>query len=188
MAEDEVEARRAVSYMPLGVLEKAGDPVNPRAHNSLGDVRESIGELGFIDLVVTDSRTGMLVAGHGRVKALTEMRREGVDPPDGVDVGEDGEWMVPVVTGWASEDDDAARRALVVLNRTPETGGWDDEKLLEVLEELSRTNGLVATGFSVADVDALIKELADAEPPDEFPVPSTEFTHECPKCGYRWSQ
>lgn len=158
-------ARRAVTYMPLSVLQKAGDPKNPRAHESLTDVRESMDELGFIDLIVSDSRTGMLTAGHGRIKVLTDMHEDGAEPPEGVEIGDDGEWLVPVVTGWSSADDDAARRALLVLNRTPETGGWDDQKLIDLLEELDQANGLNATGFSAEDLDdyrAALDELASA--------------------------
>lgn len=141
------------------------EPENPRAHRSSGHVQASIESLGFVDAIVTDDRTGKLIAGHGRVNALAQLQDTGMPPPPGV-YADDADWRVPVVTGWASDDDDQARRALLALNRTTETGGWIDEALLDLLQDLQQADeGLAATGFTDEDV-AQLRSVVDASHDD----------------------
>ena len=79
------DAPRRIEYVPLADVIPA--PRNPRAHSSLPLVRASIDRFGFVDGAVHDGRTGRIVAGHGRLEALTAMEAAGEHPPDGVIVG-----------------------------------------------------------------------------------------------------
>lgn len=184
-------AKRRIEYLPLDEIEP--HPQNPRAHESLGDVEASVDLLGYIEPMIRDDRTGKLVAGHGRTLVLIALRDAGEDPPDGVVLDKAGRWLVPVNTGWRSADDDMATVARISLNRTAETGGWNDRLLFEQLDQLSRTlspEGLRATGYDPAAMQALreLVEGLDLDPPGEFPEPNLDTDHECPKCGYRWAE
>ena len=165
-------------------------PSNPKAHD-LGTLIDSIVRFGFVEPIVVDQRTSLNISGHGRVEALTIMRQRGDDPPAGitVDAGE-GRWLAPVFVGWSSTDDAEADAALVALNRIGETGGWQDEALVDLLTRLETVHGgLSGVGFDSHEIDTLRQQLADIEPPDEFPGFDDDLAteHQCPKCGYEWS-
>jgi hypothetical protein len=183
----------------LPVDEISPHPANPKAHDLDGLVR-SIARLGFAEPSVVDQRTGLNVSGHGRVEALQVLRSrilEGVtddkgepyDVPPGISVTEDDRWLAPVFTGWRSRDDREAEAALVALNRIGERGGWHDAPLLSVLERLADLDaGLDGIGYDDRELDQLRDKLAEPAPPEVFPDPNLETDHECPACGYRWSQ
>lgn len=148
---------RKIEHLPLSAL--LPDPRNPKAH-STATIDASVGRFGFLEPVVLDQRTGYIISGHGRTKTLTAMAERGESPPEGVLADEDGNWLVPVVTGWASRADSEAAAALIALNRTTELGGWEDEALLELLDELSHEDdGLLGVGYQDDDVAALRHHL-----------------------------
>ena len=82
-------------------------------------------------------------------------------------------------------------RYLVADNRTTELGGWDDEKLVQVLSDLAAGPGLDGTGYDGDDLDQKIMDLASpfVDPPEDFPEYGEDINtdHCCPKCGYEWS-
>jgi DNA modification methylase len=171
---------RRIEYLPLSTLVPAHR--NPKAH-ALDDLRESVDRFGYVEPVVLDERTQRLVAGHGRIQALTAMRAQRKEPPDGVRVGESGEWLMPVIRGWGSKSEREAEAFLVASNQLTTAGGWDKMNLLTLLEELDRESTLVGTGFTPPDLDKLLAELAtpleinDQEEPDAddaHPEPSAE--------------
>lgn len=144
---------RKVTYLPLASL--TPDPRNPKAHDQ-DTIDASIGRFGVLDLIVKDERTGHIISGHGRRSALLSMEARGETPPEGVRIDEDGVWLVPVVTGWASRTDSEAAAALIALNRTTELGGWVDDALLDLLDELSEVEGgFEGVGFTEDDLEAL---------------------------------
>ena len=135
-------------------------PSNPKDHDQ-GAIAGAIGRWGFLNPVLVDERTGLLNAGHGRLKTLTAMREQGQSPPRYVRVEPDGSWSIPVVRGWSSASDaDAAARA-VSDNRVQELGDWNDAALADVLTELARAGdgALEGVGFDGDDVDALLERL-----------------------------
>lgn len=152
---------RRIEYVPLAELR--ADPRNPKAHDQ-ETIDASIGRFGVLDLIVRDERTGYIVSGHGRQKALTGMEARGESAPEGVRVAEDGSWLVPVVVGWASRTDAEAGAALIALNRTTELGGWVDDALLDLLDDLAdMEDGLVGVGFTEEDREALEHLTFDLE-------------------------
>lgn len=155
---------RSIEWLPLASL--TADPRNPKAHDQ-ATIDASISRFGVLDLIVRDERTGHIISGHGRHKALAAMMEREEKPPDGVKLDEQGQWLVPVVTGWSSRSDTEAAAALIALNRTTELGGWVDDALLTLLDELgNQENGLVGVGFDTSDLDDLRKYLAKQEPAD----------------------
>lgn len=159
-------APRRTEYIPLEHLRP--DPANPKAHN-VDVIDASIGRFGIIDQIVRDDRTGYIISGHGRDETLRRMRDRGDNPPEGIRVDASGNWLVPVIVGWASRTDAEARAALIALNRTTELGGWVDESLLDLLDNLDDYTGV---GFSEDDTDDLRARLEEVAAAVETETPS----------------
>lgn len=157
---------RVIQYVALSDIQM--DPRNPKAHD-VGLVGDSVGRFGFAEPLVRDERTGLLISGHGRTTALRERQAAGQEPPEGIQSTDSGEWLVPVVTGWASADDNEAAAALIALNRTTEVGGWVDDSLLAILDDLAATGdeeAFAGVGYYEDDLDALTALLARVDPED----------------------
>lgn len=175
----EAAAPRRIEYVPLSEVQTAER--NPRLHQSIEKVKGSIREYGFVEGAVHDGRTGRIIAGHGRLEALASMMAAGEDPPEGIVVGGDGEWLMPLQYGWSSRDDAAAEALLVNLNRLTETGGWATGELAVLLDDLRRDSphDFELTGFESMDVDAMLADIAqdefdgldDPEDLDDVPPP-----------------
>lgn len=174
-----------MEYLPLDDVQ--GHPENPKDHD-LALLDESFDRFGFTEPVLLDERTGRLIAGHGRLERLRLRRDEGGGAPPGVVVRRDGTWTVPVIRGWSSANDDEARAYLVASNRLVEAGGWHDDLLAPLLDDL-RNNaevGLAGIGYDASQVADL---LASLDVPDFQPEPEGQPRLDqrepitCPECG-----
>lgn len=130
---------------------------------------ESIKAFGFVEPVVVNTRTGVIVGGHQRVAAAKEL----------------GYTHVPVVE---VDLDEARERALnLALNKI--SGEWDGPKLADVIGELrgmADEEVLALTGFSDEEQ---VKLLAKFGAPEDFPEvdANLDTTYRCPQCQYEWS-
>lgn len=162
---------RYIEYLPLGALLDMRDPDNVKGHAE-DVIAASMDRFGYVEPVIVDERTGKLVAGHGRLGQLqllaaTATSDEPVAPPEGIVSNSDGGgWLVPVVRGWRSTDDQEARAAGIALNRAGEVGGWTDG-LAEMLAELADTEAGMPPGFTPDDLDGLIAELGRGQLADQ---------------------
>lgn len=189
------QARR-VEYLPLDQVAQAAR--NPKRHDQDG-IQRSIDRFGFTEPALIDERTGLLVAGHGRHEALAAIRDAGQHPPTGVQVAEDGTWLVPVIRGWSSRSDAEAEAYLVASNRWSELGGWDDDELAALLSDVAAADGelLNVTGYDADDLQRLLDAQAvpdlssfksfdnighhdDDADDDDAPV-------KCPACGHTFT-
>ena len=126
---------------------------NPRIELIPGDteyenLRRSITTYGLIIPVVWNKRTNKVVGGHQR---LTVLENEGETEVD-----------VSVV----DLDETQERQLNVALNKVE--GGWDEEKLADLLAELGEDATL--TGFTQQEIDSLtndIDSLIDGDTVDE---------------------
>jgi len=149
-----------IEYMPLSKLVRA--PRNPKEHD-LGAIHGSIERFGFVSPLILDEGSGRLVAGHGRLDVLQQMKASGKKPPNRVN-SDNGEWMVPVVVGIEFEDGAEAEAYLIADNRITELGGWDETELAQVLGDLAAMDALEAVGWDCDDLDRLLQSLEeDAE-------------------------
>jgi hypothetical protein len=150
-----------VEYRPLSELRRW--PRNPKLHD-LGAIAASIRRHGFIDPIVLDERSGMMVAGHGRDETLESMKRAGEPAPKRIKVREDGEWLVPCLTGIAFEDESTAEAYIIGSNRLVEMGGWDEEALQAIIT----TDGFDALGtgltLSLDGIDAMELDQSGLDP------------------------
>lgn len=150
-----------IVYTPLSEILRW--PRNPRRHAEK-ELSASIARFGFADPVTIDETTGHLVEGHGRINALESRKANGDPPPERIHVGEDGEWLVPVVRGVRFENEQEAEAYLLAHNRITEIGDYDKTLLAEVLEA-ARPN-LEGIGWSPLDVDIILR----AQTPVEIPT------------------
>jgi hypothetical protein len=146
---------RRIEHMPLPEIARAVR--NPKEHD-LPTIRKSISKWGCTLAGELDERTGRLVAGHGRLHVLEEMASDGASPPEGVKIGDDGVWLVPILRGWSSRSDADAEGYLVANNSTSERGGWDRGLLADMLTDIGEADEelLAATGYDLADVEDLL--------------------------------
>lgn len=184
--------RRRTEYMPLADIVRA--PRNPKTHAS-ELIASSVSRFGVVEIPAVDERTGRLVAGHGRLDDLQARYDAGEQPPDGVDIGPDGDWLVPVQRGWSSRSDADAEAYLIVSNSTTTTGGWDDEQLAQVLADLRDQDPalLDLTGYDAQFIsmhwegDTNPWDKAVDGPLDPEPDPAPGKAHQCPACGHEWA-
>lgn len=129
-------------------------PGNPRRGDEAA-IDASMQAHGFYGAVLAQAGTRRIIAGNHRARVAK--RR--------------GETTVPVL--FLDVDDDQAARILVVDNRTNDLAVYDDLALAALLEGLAGTDlTLTGTGFSDADLEALLEDLAPPDP--DMPKPGDE--------------
>lgn len=177
-----------VEMMSLDELLAMRHKRNPKEHDVPG-LMGSFRRFGFTQAPMIDEATNVLVAGHGRCKALLQMRIDGEPPPSKIIV-EGGIWFVPVYRGISFNNEQERDAYVIADNQHTIHGGWDFEVLTEVLQSL-RGVGFEGMGFDAPDLAAFgltgdplaafeedkpkIKPLPDPQPPhkeldqDEIP-------------------
>lgn len=134
-----------IEKMKLSELHPA--EYNPRVELKPGmeeyeKLKQSILEFGFVDPPIFNKRTGNLVGGHQRVTVAKDL---------GI-----GEIEVSIVDLPIEKE-----KALnIALNKI--SGQWDEDKLVELLEELN-TDELPLTGFNQEELDDLLSNLDEIE-------------------------
>ncbi|HBD0710603.1 TPA: ParB N-terminal domain-containing protein [Enterococcus faecalis] len=134
-----------IEKMKLSELRPA--EYNPRVEFKPGMVeyeklKQSIQEFGFVDPPIFNKRTGNLVGGHQRVSVAKDL---------GI-----GEIEVSIVDLPIEKE-----KALnIALNKI--SGQWDEDKLVELLNELN-TDELSLTGFNQEELDDLLSDLDEIE-------------------------
>jgi hypothetical protein len=181
---------RQIEYIALEELITRMHPRNPKSHN-IGAIIESYRSHGYVASGVIDNRTGLFLAGHGRIAALNMMRKQGMDAPRGIRNGGD-DWLVPVQVGYESENDSAALAYLAADNKLTIDGGWDEPALAELLQEVHNSGevALEATGFSGDELDELLRDIDPANyvqfPEYDESIEDEVKYCECPNCGHKF--
>lgn len=91
------------------------------------------------------------------------------------------------------DDDDLTASAYALAdNRTADLGSYDTEALADLIAEVSvDLDLLLASGYSEADLDALISRVSEPEetPPSfgDIDPYDLETEYRCPSCAYEWS-
>jgi ParB-like chromosome segregation protein Spo0J len=142
--------------LPVGELEP--HPQNAKTHD-LELLKESITRFGqYRSLVVQTPRGSRkrhrILAGHGTYFAMRELGWEtvSVHPHD--------------------VDDDTAKRIVLMDNRAPELGGFNNQALAELLSSMH--GDFSATGYEQEDLDELMK-LFDEPDPSPAPPAGPQF-------------
>lgn len=169
-----------IEYVALSELKRW--PRNPKDHD-LGELRRSIARFGYVQPILVDESTGRIVAGHGRLDVLEQMKAEGRKPPERV-LERKGEWLVPVIRGVAFNSDDEAQAYLLADNRLTEIGGWEDGTLTDVLNDLAEKDLLEGIGWDGNDVEDMMRFLESVQLVESDAAESEDI--KCPKCGFEW--
>lgn len=153
---------RRLEYQLLDELQPA--PINPKLHDDDDGIGASLDRFGYVEPMVLDERTGLLVVGHGRWENMLAKEAAGDVPPEGVSTDADGRWLVPVLRGWRSENDAHAEAYLLASNQLTVRGGWDLPTLAERLQALDEIDDELrqTAGWSTDDLADL---LAHTRPP-----------------------
>ena len=130
-----------IEWVPIGRL--FGNPANPRINEAAVDpVAASLKRFGWQQPVVARP-SGEVIAGNTRLKAALQL----------------GMTEVPVV--WFDGPSIEAVAYAIADNRTHEFSEWDEPALAKLLEELRAEDAIDGTGYTDADIDELLAELAD---------------------------
>lgn len=146
-------AQMRVEMMSLDELLAMRHKRNPKEHDVPG-LMASFRRFGFTAPPMIDESTSVLVAGHGRCKALLQMRIDGEPAPKKI-VVEGGVWFVPVYRGVSFENEKERDAYVIADNQHTIHGGWDMDALTSVLEDL-RDVGFEGMGFEAPDIEAML--------------------------------
>jgi len=155
----------AVEHWPLDRLSPYARNARTHDDDQVAQIAASIVEFGWTNPILVDAEGG-IVAGHGRLLAARKL----------------GLVTVPVVV--LGHLTPGQRRAYVIAdNKLALNAGWNEELLAAELHALNGDGfDLSLTGFSEAELDALMAPLDDAESAeaagedaaDEMPAPPRE--------------
>jgi len=138
-------AKEGIQEMIIEKIDPAklvGADYNPREiePHQLEALKRSIDRWGFVEPVIVNKRTGLIVGGHQRTKAAIELAVE----------------EVPVT--YVDLDDDAEKALNIALNKI--AGDWDEQKLSDLLADLEKGGqDLEDLGFESGEIDELLKDL-----------------------------
>lgn len=151
-----------IEYMPLGKLPAAKR--NPKQHD-VETIRASIVRLGFNDPVAINERTGRLVEGAGRLKALRSLKRANEPAPERVRV-KGKMWLLPVLRGVDFETDEEAEAYLLAHNQLTIGPGWDDSGVARIIADIEREQGDLVGVLGFGDFEPPQLPALDDSPPD----------------------
>lgn len=151
-----------IEYVPIDQI--VGAEKNPKQHQT-ELVEKSITRFGYVAPAIRDERTGRLVVGHGRTKALLNLRDTGQTPPSGIHQDEHGTWLIPVVHGWSSHSDEEASAYLIADNHHTELGGWNLDELSQLLDDIGDQDLINLTGWDLDELGRLLTQ--DEETPED---------------------
>jgi hypothetical protein len=151
---------------------------NPKQHD-IGLISRLIRKHGFRIPSVWDSTANAIVDGNGRVETLTRMMASGEQPPNGIELDDDGMWLIPVVTGIDSDSLEEAMGFLIDANNAVIMGGqftaldasraWNAEDYLAILaKSLSHVETVDADDYQlIKHITALNTEQSLFDQPEE---------------------
>lgn len=148
---------------------------NPRKDLTINDaeykkIKRSIETFGYVDPIIVNERTGVIVGGHQRLKVLRELGYEEIE--------------VSIV-----DLDEKQEKALnIALNKI--SGEWDFELLKDLLEELDAGDfDVELTGFDMDEIEKLMTRFFDEDDEteeDDFDVEESIPEEPITKRGDIW--
>lgn len=133
-------------------------PRNPKDHD-LEEIKKSFHRFGFVQPVLLDENTGQLVAGHGRLETLGLIKKSKGKIPKGIKA-EGDKWLVPVLRGVSFKNEKEAEAFLLADNKLTERGGWNQDKLDAILNDLDG-DLLEGTGFESTSIKKIIDDAEE---------------------------
>lgn len=162
-----------VELMDLDDCIKMRHLKNPKEHD-VPALIASFKRFKFVAPPTIDEATQIMVAGHGRCLGLSQMKADGEPAPGGI-VALGDRWLVPILRGISFENERERDAYVIADNQHTIHGGWNLDKLTEVLESL-RPVGFDGMGFDELDLQSFgitgeeLGALADDVAGDETPT------------------
>ena len=153
------------------LVELTPNPRNPNTHNErqIELLAKVIRHQGWRAPITVSTRSGFVVAGHGRLEAATLLGVEGA-PVDYQDF----------------ESEAAEHAHMVADNRIAELAEIDNDILKDVLLELDTgALDMDLTGFNPDELEKLMTQI-HIEPEEKEFDEDIETPNKCPSCGYEW--
>ena len=153
---------------------------NPRTitDEQLERLKKSLQEFGDLSGIVFNRRTGNLVGGHQRLKCLPpDAKIEKKDLKAKTKTGTIAQGFIIFDGGekhtYREVDWDEATEKTANIAANKHGGEWDDDKLGELLKELSEMPGfdLELTGFDDEEFNSILSQLANSGLIDDDEVP-----------------
>ena len=160
--------KHTINYVALDDVKT--EDKNPKDHD-IAEIIKSINRFGFVQPLLINETTGKLVAGHGRLEALKEIKDRGFLKPNGITSQKDI-WYVPTIRNVSFEDDQEAEAYIIADKRLVELGGWDSDKLDQMLIDLKKSGQRSMDGIGFTELD--ITKLKNSNKVD----PEIDFTTE----------
>lgn len=145
---------------------------NPRRNDlAVASVMESIQQCTYVAPIVVDE-DGVILAGHTRYQALKRLKRK--------------EAEVIVKAGLSEEQ---KRKYRLLDNKTAELAGWDLDRLAGELEGLDFGDLDLDWGIGANEEETEADMGAGGENMEYAPEAFGDgtFSHQCPKCGFRFN-
>lgn len=146
----------------LKVSDVKPNPKNPRVDLRPGmpvyeSLKKSIEHFEYVDPIIWNKTTGMIVSGHQRMQVMKDIAEEKGEPFETVDV-------MQVEMTEAEQDS-----FMIAVNKI--TGIWDNEKLEALFRELSEED-LEYTGYTKFEIDNILddrtEDLIDTDMEEEY--------------------
>jgi DNA modification methylase len=162
--------RLSIKRVALSTL--VSDPANARLHGeeNLDAIIASLRRFGQAEPLVVQAGTNRVIAGNGRLAAMTKLGWTGCD-------------IVELAV-----DDLNATALGIALNRTAELAEWDEKTLGKLLRELRDENAIDGVGYSEADIDELLEKLGEGSGGGDVDDPGPDDPPEDPvsRTGDLW--
>lgn len=130
-----------------------GADYNPRqiSDEAKGKLRNALSNMGLVQPIVWNKRTGNIVGGHQRLSQLDAL---------------EGSPNYRLTVAQVDVDEKTEKELNVLLNNPEVSGDWDLEKLKDLLTD--ETLDIANTGFDPADVFKLFGDEAERAPSQAF--------------------
>ena len=147
----------------------------------------SILELGFKDPIGYDPSLnggkGGITEGHDRCAALLAIKKRKIDRPRGIDIDNDGEWMVPVLVGVHAKNEAQAIKYSIIHNHSTIHGAgldlatelklFDSDLLIsqaEYLDKKGENLGVIGDLNSILEALNASDNLDDSEEDIDYSI------------------
>jgi len=136
-------------------------PYNPRkiSENELNKLKKSLTEFGCVSPLLVNQKTGWIVGGNQRLRALKELYSE--------------DYEVEVVQ--VNIDDKQEKALNLALNKI--SGEWDYENLGSILDSLKELNYVDFSGFEDIDIKVISDLISKEEVFEEGNLEPKETTY-----------
>jgi len=143
-----------IKYRPVSELVPYANNARKHDEKNVAEIAAAISKYGFLDPVAVDKH-GVLVWGHGRVLAAKQLNIS----------------KIPVIALPSDLTDDELKALRLQHNKLAEKSGWDVDKLAAELGALDVSGfDISSIGFSTSELDTLLGEIGELEPPSFAPA------------------